>query len=157
MSNLRKVRAKQRGVVYVEALLVIAVLVVIFATSVYLSACYKSKLESFDYATSVAFRDAEKGCGPPLGGSYSIGSLLAKGGTSMTNPDPAYLGGAVQGPTATSSIPIGSDVLFPGKTVSLTVNAQFLCNEVPISKDDAWQALGAKAWAVQGVLHAAGF
>lgn len=152
-----KRRGNQRGVVYIESLLVTWVLLIVFATSVFISAAYKSKLESFDFATSVSFRNAELGCGPPLGGSYSIGTLLGKAPTSFTAPDPAYLGGAVKGPTATSSTPIGSPVLFPGKTFGMAVSSQILCNEVPISKTDAWTALGAKDWAVNGVLAAAGF
>lgn len=147
-------RRAQHGVVYIEALLVLAVLVALFAAAVLVSAVYKAKLEAFDTSSSVALRDAEQGCGPPLGGSYGIAAILAKRSPSLTAPDPAYLGGAVQGPTAISTLPVGP---IGGHASSLVVRSQFLCNEKPISKDKAWKALGAKAWAVHGVLDAAGF
>lgn len=156
---LRRKRARrtQSGAIYIESLLVISVLVVIFSATVYLSAAFKAKLESFDKATSVAMKNAAGGCGPPLGGSYNIAALIGKGATSLTSPSPTYLGGATQAAQGQASLPVGSSSLYGVPTRNFGAQAQLLCNELPISKDAAWTALGAKDWLVNGVLGAAGF
>jgi hypothetical protein len=149
-------RGAARGVIYIEALLVISALLIIFAAAIFLGAAYKAKLETYDSAASAAFRNAERGCGAPLGGSMSPGALAANLGA--TGSEPSLLGGvtAADPGQATYSLQNPS-VLFAARTWTFDTRVQLLCNEVPIDEAQAWDALGAEPWAVQGILTAAGF
>jgi hypothetical protein len=154
----RRIRRLQHGAVSIEGLVVVLAITVMFAAATFIGSAYRAKLETFAQATSIAFQYAGKGCGPRLGGSYRISDLLAKPKPDPINPDPAFLGGKVLAQRGEAFLAIeNSALLGPKKAWNFSSEARLVCNEVPMNQDEAWDALGAKDWAVQGVVTASGF
>jgi hypothetical protein len=148
-------RRQLRGAIYVEALIVILVTTIIFAASLFLGSAYVAKLGTFDQATALALQTAGKGCGPPLGGTYSVGDLLAKPTPDPSNPDLTFLGTGVLAPAGQSSLTVERAVMLGSQTSwTFTTETQLMCNEKPMTADEAWQWLGGIDWAVNGMLAA---
>src|SRR6266567_3740712 len=138
--NGRK-RTNERATIMVEALIVLSVMVVLFAAGAFLNTAYALKFNAFGEAAASAWQQAENGCSAPLGGSYSVDALLAKEASSpsLTDPDPAFLGGVNKGPLVTRMHTAITPTPIEGpRSRTYSATAQILCNEVPLSRDQAW-------------------
>jgi hypothetical protein len=155
--NSTQMRRRQLGAIYVEALMVIMLNTIIFAVAMFFGAAYLAKLGAFAQATAQAFQTAGKGCGPPLGGSYSVADMLAKAAPDPSSPDLAFLGTQVMAQAGQSTMSIQRAAFLGSPTTwTFNVESQLMCNEKAMSADEAWKWLGGVDWAVNGMLQAGG-
>jgi hypothetical protein len=139
-SRRRTSLAPRRGAVLVEAVIAIAMMMVMFAGALFLHRLYVKKLASIQTARQQAWASAMPGCGGgALGGlapAQWLGSL-ATGQVgdlpSSTNPGLLAVGTGDATPVSES---VSASPLLGGRSYSVTTTTRFACNEVPQQFDD---------------------
>lgn len=152
-------RARTRGAVYVEGLIVLSFMLIFFAGQLFFYHRYKAEMEGFNLTSGSAFQVASAGCGAPLGASYDIPKLLSPSAPNprAANPDPAYLGPTTNQIVISVGFSGSKPNFMGGGGWSRSVQTEIMCSEPPMDAKTIFASLGAIPWAINGAATAAGF
>jgi hypothetical protein len=130
---------RQRGAIFVEAIIVSSMLIVMFASAVFFHALYASKMRATREARLAAWQQAEEGCPSTFGvaqlfnlisidncadESCSVGGLSTQ---SDTGPDWLEIGAKTGEMTRT----VTADQAIDGRSYTVRAYNRVICNERP--------------------------